>query len=390
MEPNKVRPPLSIGKLLRQARMRQNVSLKAISQKTKINLSVLEYLEADDLKNLPNKTYVVGFIKSYAKVLGMDEKKCLDYFHQTYNRVFPQKLTTEAPKSKKKINIDYKKVGNNFNKINPLWLGSSVGGLLLILSLSILLSGKQEESPEDPMLPNEIIEEVSVKEPEIKKEDIKPQTLSASTPLEESKETPVKDIPVASDAPETAANTAEGQEAAGEQNREKIDQAFLQKIKSIAFRKMPETPLYKVLYDDPNGDISEYLPDSIKNSLIKGKQNIYIAATDGDTWLTYRKGKGRSYQMHLKEGNSLTIQANEIQLFMGNVNATKIFLNNLPLEIISRSGVKSLIFPQNKKSKYYLPLFVYKEDGSIVPSDIAIKQLKALPSETPGNSSDSI
>ena len=70
------------------------------------------------------------------------------------------------------------------------------------------------------------------------------------------------------------------------------------------------------------------------------------------------------------------IQGDEIHLFLGNVNATKIFLNNLPLHIQSRTGVKSLIFPQDRRSLYQLPLFIFKDDGTVIPSGKVLKQIK--------------
>ena len=373
--PSPVKPLLSIGGLLRQAREEKNISLKLIAHKTKINLSLLEFLEADDLRKLPNKAYVIGFIKSYAKILGIDEKKCLDYFYQTYNRVFPE--TLPAPKEgkskiRKRMVIDSKKGPISFGDINLLWIGGSLGGLLVSLFLVILLTGTDE--PETPVLAQEEVAQPTPPAPTVVKEEIKPQTLSASTPLETAKESPVKNMPDLQEKPAMA--------QAKDTGAIKEDSEFIEKLKSTVFRKIPDTPLYKVLHDDPNDDISEYLPDSVRESVISGQQNLYVTAVDGDSWLTYRKGKGRISQMHLKEGGSLIIQGNEIQLFMGNVNATKIFLNNLPLEIQSRTGVKSLIFPQNQKGKYHLPLFIYKKDGTVISSEMAIEKVKSITTES--------
>ena len=345
-----------------------------ITQKTKISLSLLEYLEADDLKKLPNKAYVIGFIKSYAKALGIDEKKCLHYFHRTYNRVFPESLATPKPtrsRVRKKNILDPKNILIPFANINLLWVGGSLGGLFLFLFLAIYLTGTNES--ETPIVAQEeIIERAPVQQKPEVQEEIRPQTLSASTPLEAAKDSPIKSTTISEEKP------AEVAEVVNPAIIKKDDQEFLEKLKSTVFRKLPKSSLYKVLDEDPNDDVYEYLPDSVKDATISGLQNIYIKAIHGDSWLTYRRDKGKTFQRHLKKGNSLVIQGKEIQLFMGNVNATKIFLNNLPLQIDSKTGVKSLIFPQNKKNKYHLPLFIFKNDGTVLPSDVAIKQLKAL------------
>ena len=386
MEPNpstQASPPLSIGGLLKTAREERNISLRMVSQKTKISVSLLEYLEADDLKKLPNKAYIIGFIKSYAKVLGINEQKCLDYFHHTYRRVFPESLPTPKPvrsRRRKKITINAPNIPVSFSNINLLWIGGSLIGLLSLLFLAVSLTGIDES---ENLNTEEIIDEMALEQSTdpsleesprpVTKEAIEPQVLSASTPLETEKDDPIKNTPQIKEEVEKTTETETAQTAI-DQN----DDTFLEKLKTTTFRKISSTPLYQVLHDDPYGDVAEYLPDSIINSAISGKQNLYIKATDGDTWLTYRKGKGATYQRHLKEGSFLYLQGEEIQVFMGNVNATKIFLNNLPLQITSKTGVKSLIFPQEKRSNYHLPLFLFKDDGTVIPSDEAIKQQEAL------------
>ena len=54
---------------------------------------------------------------------------------------------------------------------------------------------------------------------------------------------------------------------------------------------------------------------------------------------------------------------------MGNVGVTKMFLNNRPLIIETKSGVRSLVFPQERASDFNIPLFIYKKDGTAQTSD---------------------
>ena len=42
---------------------------------------------------------------------------------------------------------------------------------------------------------------------------------------------------------------------------------------------------------------------------------------------------------------------------MGNLNVAKIFLNNKLINAESKTGVKSIIFPQSEAINYELPLF---------------------------------
>ena len=69
---------LTIGDFFRAERVKKGISLDKISRDTRINLTMLENLESNSFEKLPNKAYVTGYIKSYAKVLGIDQEKSLD------------------------------------------------------------------------------------------------------------------------------------------------------------------------------------------------------------------------------------------------------------------------------------------------------------------------
>lgn len=70
---------LTIGRLIKIKREEKNLSLKVISQQTKIHIGLLENLEADQFDKLPSKTYVRGFIKSTSKILNMDQELAHTY-----------------------------------------------------------------------------------------------------------------------------------------------------------------------------------------------------------------------------------------------------------------------------------------------------------------------
>ena len=76
----------SIGELLRSKREQRDMTLKNISQQTKIHVGLLEHLEKDELTKLPSKTYVRGFVKSAAKILGINQEVALSALENTYNR----------------------------------------------------------------------------------------------------------------------------------------------------------------------------------------------------------------------------------------------------------------------------------------------------------------
>lgn len=61
------------GEYLKRERELRGVSIKDIFEATRVPLKYLEALEADNYEALPHITFVKGYIKSYAKCLGLDE-----------------------------------------------------------------------------------------------------------------------------------------------------------------------------------------------------------------------------------------------------------------------------------------------------------------------------
>jgi cytoskeletal protein RodZ len=74
----------TVGKILREARVDKLLSLDEVEKHTKIRKELLEALESDNYDKLPPSTFVQGFIKNYAKYLGLDQGKLLAVFRRDY------------------------------------------------------------------------------------------------------------------------------------------------------------------------------------------------------------------------------------------------------------------------------------------------------------------
>ena len=66
------------GKGLRQHRESMGIDLKKISEETRINPRVLGWIEEEAVEHLPPLVYLKGFLKSYAKSLGLDSQKVIE------------------------------------------------------------------------------------------------------------------------------------------------------------------------------------------------------------------------------------------------------------------------------------------------------------------------
>jgi cytoskeleton protein RodZ len=73
-------PLETVGQDLRAARIRRGDDLAAVSRSLKIRKDHLDALEGDRLEDLPGKTYAIGFVRSYARYLGLDVNVLVDRF----------------------------------------------------------------------------------------------------------------------------------------------------------------------------------------------------------------------------------------------------------------------------------------------------------------------
>ncbi|MEZ5742358.1 MAG: DUF4115 domain-containing protein [Sphingomonadaceae bacterium] len=71
-------PLESAGTQLRNARKAAGLSLEEVAARTKIGERQLEAIEADNFENLAGKTYAIGFSRTYARAVGLDDKKIAD------------------------------------------------------------------------------------------------------------------------------------------------------------------------------------------------------------------------------------------------------------------------------------------------------------------------
>jgi cytoskeleton protein RodZ len=67
----------TVGKQLQEARLAKNWTPELASRETKIKVDRLKDLEADDYSHFNNATYARGFVRTYARALGLDEYKIL-------------------------------------------------------------------------------------------------------------------------------------------------------------------------------------------------------------------------------------------------------------------------------------------------------------------------
>ena len=72
----------NFGTILKEERERRKISLAEISQATKLSVSSLKLMEAGNLDDLPPDVFVRGFIRAYARTLGISANEPLEMLDQ--------------------------------------------------------------------------------------------------------------------------------------------------------------------------------------------------------------------------------------------------------------------------------------------------------------------
>lgn len=158
------------GQILKENRERRGVTLNEVSLSTKITLKTLIAIEEGNPMNLPPKTFLRGFVRSYAIFLGLDPEEILKTFHEEMGSTVLQPAgnkdsggetaasssnlaevnsaateTAAAPSSENKT----QKRNNDTESLlsdDPTMLSRALigGGIVVLIAIIVLLMNKME------------------------------------------------------------------------------------------------------------------------------------------------------------------------------------------------------------------------------------------------------
>jgi transcriptional regulator with XRE-family HTH domain len=87
--------PTTLGPYLRDERERRGLTLKTISESTKVSIALLEGLEADDISRWPGGIFRRAFVRAYAQCVGLDPDDVFRRFERQYQP--PPPVAPAAP-----------------------------------------------------------------------------------------------------------------------------------------------------------------------------------------------------------------------------------------------------------------------------------------------------
>ncbi len=129
----------TIGEYLNRVRKTCGYSLEDVAGITKINLRYLEAIEHDDLAKLPGDTFYQGFVRSFAKCIGISDEEIGSRIRET--------AKTEPPvvKSHSPDNTRIKQMVLSPNKVRFV-LPVAAGIIATVLLLIVFIGGRDRET----------------------------------------------------------------------------------------------------------------------------------------------------------------------------------------------------------------------------------------------------
>lgn len=138
------------GDFLRKAREEKGLSIHEIGLSLKINPKILKQIEDGDKDNLPAKTFLRGFVQSYALFLKVDPNEVLRIFSDEMGTTKPNQISltsgpqirgnsleVEDPENRDDLGIK-RNTGQNFTKEKFEFKNIGIGIVVFVLLISLI------------------------------------------------------------------------------------------------------------------------------------------------------------------------------------------------------------------------------------------------------------
>ena len=367
--------PITIGELIQQKRSAKNLTLKTLGQQTKISLSLLENLEANKLTQLPSKAYVTGFVKTLSKILDINTNEAIAALEYTYNPNYKKK---EAPVAQVNdhvaTQIANKKPENLKNKESILMLQTYItdhlglfakigAGIAIVGGIGLYIANYINQIPTPPAKVETVTQTTT---PAV-------STQSATTETQATTNSNVVD---------TAATTTPGTTEAATQTTTPATEAttalVVKPVENVEKKPLKEVNLTSF---EQNGaqfeevdmtteEYNEFLPTRFRVAQQGNVNSIFLNATNGDSWVTYKTDDNVIKKFVLRQGRTVFMRGELIRLFVGNPDALKIFFNSAPVKVRKAGKItpRNIVVPETRRTEFKQPLFIFQDDGSALTS----------------------
>ncbi|MDF0673718.1 MAG: DUF4115 domain-containing protein [Nitrospira sp.] len=137
----------SVGEFFRQVRETKGLTVDEVASKTRIRTDFVKALEDGNFAKLPDQVFAKGFVRSYARSLGLDEEDAIHRFIQSAGSFYEKQDERERLKVRQ-IEEDRKRQSNR--KAVTIAISIAVLTLIFLLSReqsSVFRRGAPEQGP---------------------------------------------------------------------------------------------------------------------------------------------------------------------------------------------------------------------------------------------------
>ncbi|CUS38006.1 conserved hypothetical protein [Candidatus Nitrospira nitrosa] len=158
----------SVGEFFRQVRETKGLTIDEVASKTRIRTDFVKALEDGNFAKLPDQVFARGFVRSYARSLGLDEEDAIHRFIQSAGSFYEKQDERERLKVRQ-IEEDRKRQANR--KAVAIAIGIAVLTLVFLLSReqsTVFRRGAPEQvsATKRTTQPNKDVAESVTREPE--------------------------------------------------------------------------------------------------------------------------------------------------------------------------------------------------------------------------------
>jgi cytoskeleton protein RodZ len=301
----------SIGEFFKQVRETKGLTIDEVASKTRIRTDFVKALEDGNFAKLPDQVFARGFVRSYARSLGLDEEDAIHRFAQSAGAYYDKQVERERLKIRQ-AEEERKRQANR--KAVAIAIGIAILALIFLLSReqSSLLVHRSSSD-----LPSSGSKRTTAPTPESQDAPLRPQT-----------ETVPQDQPApntkSSEAPVVSAKASVGH------NAEPVTSPS--STASAVPKPMPAVPS-SLGNDGPLGGISLEGPGTTEGQLALDLEAIELS------WVVIQIDGGSPQEALLRPGEKATWKGqDQFILTLGNAGGVKAELNGKPQKPFGPSG----------------------------------------------------
>lgn len=334
----------SPGEHLKREREHRGVSLLKIFETTRVPMKYLEAIEADRIEGFPHPTFVKGYIRSYCKVLGLDENDAVLRFEVWFAEKTAE--TQEAGKPKPIQELKRERASQPAKPRREIKIPANAGkaaviaaGIIVII-VAYALTKRDISAPEPALTPATAPIQAAA-EPSPSIEPLAPEPIAAALAPEAASSAKAPQ-PIAQSAPQALPSPA-----------------------PVAVKTQPQQPMVKPVQQTEPAKVEKALqPEPVKkeapaNGAINEIKNHTLTASAREmVWLKVGIDKSEPIEVLLKQGERVTWTATDnINIVIGNAGGVSLTYNGKAMPGLGSTGeVVDLRLPSGKSYKIKKPV----------------------------------